>query len=70
MSKKFKKTSKFNVVTNTRVDEITAYLFLVTQPTKNIKSEKNTDSTPINNKLYSISQIETLGAQIKLTQNK
>jgi len=58
------------VVTNTRVEDRTAYLFLLIQPTKNIKIEKNIDNTPINNKLYSISQTARLGDQIKLIQNK
>ena len=70
ITKKFKKISKFNVVTSTRVEDITAYLFFVIHPTKNIKNEKNMDKTPINNKLYSISQTATLGDHIKLIQNK
>ena len=42
----------------------------VTQPTKNIKNEKNIDNTPIKSKLYSISQIAKFGPHTKFTQNK
>jgi hypothetical protein len=52
------------------VEDNTAYLLRVTQPTKNIRKEKNIDKTPIKSKLYSISQTAKLGAQIKLIQNK
>lgn len=67
---KFIKTSKFKVVIKTRVEDSIAYLFLLIQPTKNIKKEKNEDKTAINSKLYSISQIDKFGAQIKLTQKR
>ena len=68
--KKFINTSKFNVVTKTLPEDNIANLFLLIQPTKNIRNEKNIDNTPINNKLYSISQIAKFGPQIKLTQNR
>ena len=64
------KTSRFKVVTKTRVDEIIEYLFLVTQPTKKIKNEKNIEKTPVKSKLYSISQIDKLGNHNKFIQNK
>ena len=70
MMKKFNKTSKFKVTIKTLVEESIAYLFFVIQPTKNIKNEKNIDKTPINNKLYSISQTAKLGPQIILTQKR
>jgi len=52
------------------VEDKTAYLFLLTQPTKNIKKEKNIDNIPANSKLYSISHTAKLGAQTKFNQNK
>ncbi|HRP58676.1 MAG TPA: hypothetical protein PK833_00050 [Vicingus sp.] len=52
------------------MEDKTAYLFLLTQPTKNIKKEKNIDNIPANNKLYSISHTAKLGAQTKFSQNK
>ena len=64
------KTSRFKLITKTRVDDIIANLFLVDQPTKNIKREKNILKTPIKSKLYSISHIDKFGNQIKLIQNK
>jgi hypothetical protein len=70
IKEKFIKTSRFRVVTNTRVDDIIANLFLVDHPTKNIKREKNILRTPIKSKLYSISQIDKFGNQIKFIQNK
>jgi hypothetical protein len=70
IKKKLINTSKFNVVTKTRVEDKTAYLFLLIHPTKNMSIEKNIDNTPINSKLYSISQTAKFGDQIKLTQNK
>jgi hypothetical protein len=70
MIKKFKKISKVNVITTTRPLDSIAYLFCVTQPTKNSKIEKVIDKIPINNKLYSISQIASDGAQTIFTQNK
>lgn len=57
-------------MTKTLEDDNTAYLFLVVQPTINIRMEKNEDTSAINNKLYSISQIARLGPQIKLIQNR
>lgn len=68
--KKFKKTSKFRVVTRTLVEERTAYLFFVTQPTRNIKKEKNIDKTPIKSKLYSISQTAKFGPQTRFIQKR
>lgn len=47
-----------------------AYLFKLVQLTKNNKREKQIDKTPINNKLYSISQIAKDGPHIKFSQNK
>mgnify|MGYP000990827437 CR=1 FL=1 len=70
MVRKFKKTSKLSVVINTLAEDSAAYLFLLTHPTKNIKKEKNIDNTPMNSKLYSISQTAKLGPHIKFTQNK
>ena len=70
IKKKFRKTSKFRVVTKTLVEDIIEYLFLVTQPTKKIKKEKNMEKTPVKSKLYSISQIDKLGSHNKFTQNK
>ncbi len=67
---KFRKTSKFKVVIKTRVDDKIAYLFLLTQPTVNIRKEKNIAKTPINNRLYSISHIAKFGAHIRFNQNK
>jgi hypothetical protein len=64
------KNSKFNVVTKTSDDEIIEYLFLVTQPTKKIKKEKNMEKTPVKSKLYSISQIDKLGNHSRFIQNK
>jgi hypothetical protein len=48
----------------------TEYLFLLTQLIKNNKIVKQVESTPKNNKLYSISQIAKEGPHIILTQNK
>ena len=68
--KKLRKISKFRRRTNTRVDAKTAYLFLLTQPTKNMQKEKHIDNIVINKRLYSISQMAKLGPQIKFIQNK
>jgi len=47
-----------------------AYLFKLRKLTPNNKIEKIKERIPINNKLYSISQIDKDGAQIKFNQNK
>ncbi len=68
--KKFKKISKLRIVTKTLFDDNTAYLFFVSQPTKNNNIENKEDSKPINIKLYSKSQIAKLGPHIILTQKR
>lgn len=68
--RKLSKTSKLSVVIKTLVEDIIAYLFLVTHPTKNNKKEKTVDKTDINNKLYSISQTAKLGPQTKFNQKR
>lgn len=67
---KFKKISKVNVVTIILPADKIAYLFNVDQLTKNKSNENRIESSPINNRLYSISQIANDGPQIIFNQNK
>lgn len=68
--KKFSNNSKFNIITTVRADDSMLYLFFETKPTKINKYEKNVETTPIINKLCSISQSDKFKPQTIFIQNK
>lgn len=67
---KFKKISKLKLINIILLEAKIAYLFLLLHPTKNSKNVNKTDKIDINNILYSISNNDKLGPQIRFIQNK